>query len=105
MICFFFFSSRRRHTRWPRDWSSDVCSSDLVGLARTGAAGVRLGTGRVLLIGGGTGGYGTSSVEQYDPAKGIWQNAAPLAYARYGHAAVLLPGGKVLVAGGRTSGG
>src|SRR5690625_2238623 len=28
----FFFSSRRRHTRWPRDWSSDVCSSDLVTL-------------------------------------------------------------------------
>src|SRR5215510_15055283 len=28
-MCFFFFSSRRRHTRWPRDWSSDVCSSDL----------------------------------------------------------------------------
>src|SRR5690625_296566 len=28
---FFFFSSRRRHTRWPRDWSSDVCSSDLLG--------------------------------------------------------------------------
>src|SRR5690625_7536498 len=26
---FYFFSSRRRHTRWPRDWSSDVCSSDL----------------------------------------------------------------------------
>src|SRR5207253_6640569 len=25
-----FFSSRRRHTRWPRDWSSDVCSSDLM---------------------------------------------------------------------------
>src|SRR5437660_7753622 len=25
----FFFSSRRRHTIWPRDWSSDVCSSDL----------------------------------------------------------------------------
>src|SRR5439155_8189758 len=24
------FSSRRRHTRWPRDWSSDVCSSDLL---------------------------------------------------------------------------
>src|SRR5690625_6488271 len=28
---FFFFSSRRRHTSWPRDWSSDVCSSDLFG--------------------------------------------------------------------------
>src|SRR2546421_3658503 len=26
---FFFFSSRRRHTRSDRDWSSDVCSSDL----------------------------------------------------------------------------
>src|SRR5690625_5455984 len=25
----FFFSGRRRHTMWPRDWSSDVCSSDL----------------------------------------------------------------------------
>src|SRR6266702_5378609 len=30
----FFFSSRRRHTRWPRDWSSDVCSSDLDPLLR-----------------------------------------------------------------------
>src|SRR6266508_6152359 len=30
MSFFFFFSSRRRHTRWPRDWSSDVCSSDLI---------------------------------------------------------------------------
>src|SRR5690554_7786861 len=32
MFClclFFFFSSRRRHTRCGRDWSSDVCSSDL----------------------------------------------------------------------------
>src|SRR5690554_5073860 len=28
---FFFFSSRRRHTRCGRDWSSDVCSSDLIG--------------------------------------------------------------------------
>src|SRR5215217_8957879 len=35
MFCF-FFSSRRRHTRYWRDWSSDVCSSDLtdVGLER-----------------------------------------------------------------------
>src|SRR5437868_7514313 len=29
MIGSFFFSSRRRHTRSKRDWSSDVCSSDL----------------------------------------------------------------------------
>src|SRR3712207_9366879 len=46
-----FFSSRRRHTRYWRDWSSDVCSSDLVaagrghrqlgGLSRGGGAGGR----------------------------------------------------------------
>src|SRR5699024_11766581 len=30
IIQLFFFSSRRRHTRSKRDWSSDVCSSDLV---------------------------------------------------------------------------
>src|SRR3712207_7344149 len=35
---FFFFSSRRRHTRYWRDWSSDVCSSDLGG--RRGRGGV-----------------------------------------------------------------
>src|SRR5437868_14250724 len=29
VFLFFFFSSRRRHTRSKRDWSSDVCSSDL----------------------------------------------------------------------------
>src|SRR5438445_6969896 len=29
LFSFFFFSSRRRHTRYWRDWSSDVCSSDL----------------------------------------------------------------------------
>src|SRR5437868_14197168 len=30
IVFFFFFSSRRRHTRSKRDWSSDVCSSDLI---------------------------------------------------------------------------
>src|SRR5690606_39438938 len=29
LLSVFFFSSRRRHTRFSRDWSSDVCSSDL----------------------------------------------------------------------------
>src|SRR5690349_22947032 len=33
ILFFFFFSSRRRHTRSLRDWSSDVCSSDLYGEA------------------------------------------------------------------------
>src|SRR5437879_13851860 len=32
-LCCFFFSSRRRHTRYIGDWSSDVCSSDLVGMS------------------------------------------------------------------------
>src|SRR2546430_12392593 len=31
-VVFFFFSSRRRHTRFDCDWSSDVCSSDLAGI-------------------------------------------------------------------------
>src|SRR5690625_7681094 len=30
MLSRVILSSRRRHTRWPRDWSSDVCSSDLI---------------------------------------------------------------------------
>src|SRR5215471_9029259 len=36
MVFFFFFSSRRRHTRSLRDWSSDVCSSDLEACRRCG---------------------------------------------------------------------
>src|SRR5690348_18497884 len=32
----FFFSSRRRHTRWTGDWSSDVCSSDLAAFRAPG---------------------------------------------------------------------
>src|SRR5437762_11467835 len=34
-MLYFFFSSRRRHTRYIGDWSSDVCSSDLSGLNET----------------------------------------------------------------------
>src|SRR5207253_6795693 len=34
----FFFASGRRHTRWPRDWSSDVCSSDLFYVPDIGTA-------------------------------------------------------------------
>src|SRR6266481_9152550 len=36
VVIVFFFSSRRRHTRWNCDWSSDVCSSDLA-LRNSGA--------------------------------------------------------------------
>src|SRR6266508_5839550 len=41
MKVFFCFSSRRRHTRWPRDWSSDVCSSDLPPQPRSARLGRR----------------------------------------------------------------
>src|SRR2546429_3474569 len=37
LVYFFFFSSRRRHTRCSRDWSSDVCSSDLASAENSGA--------------------------------------------------------------------
>src|SRR5262249_59166678 len=37
-LSFFFFSSRRRHTRLVSDWSSDVCSSDLLADTGTGYA-------------------------------------------------------------------
>src|SRR2546429_2003839 len=41
-VYFFFFSSRRRHTRCSRDWSSDVCSSDLGRLAADAVAPAQL---------------------------------------------------------------
>src|SRR5256885_5924126 len=47
---FFFFSSRRRHTRLQGDWSSDVCSSDLLGFGRgrnRGRVAVAPGRGRI----------------------------------------------------------
>src|SRR2546427_6109844 len=50
-LFFFFFSSRRRHTRFDCDWSSDVCSSDLLRAVRGGGVldegvEVRVDTGR-----------------------------------------------------------
>src|SRR2546429_5962251 len=42
--CLCFFSSRRRHTRCSRDWSSDVCSSDLKTATRTQIDEVRSGS-------------------------------------------------------------
>src|SRR5690625_6585090 len=60
------FSSRRRHTRWPRDWSSDVCSSDLPDLTCLGK-----------VIGGGlpVGAYGGKRkiMEHVAPTGNIYQ--------------------------------
>src|SRR5690349_22533184 len=50
LIQFFFFSSRRRHTRSLRDWSSDVCSSDLIGM-EVAALGDRLVCVRPMISG------------------------------------------------------
>src|SRR5207302_2665798 len=44
----FFFSSRRRHTRFSRDWSSDVCSSDLKRDIKS-IAGLK---GKTIIVGG-----------------------------------------------------
>src|SRR6266581_5448354 len=43
----FFFSSRRRHTRWTGDWSSDVCSSDLVDRAAVREPGQKISPGEL----------------------------------------------------------
>src|SRR5207253_7076059 len=40
----------RRHTRWPRDWSSDVCSSDLGTISANGSIGLRAGTRKYVYI-------------------------------------------------------
>src|SRR5438445_9321819 len=52
-VFFFFFSSRRRHTRYWRDWSSDVCSSDLFSRRKVDERdfAVGLGQGEKLLVG------------------------------------------------------
>src|SRR6266487_509575 len=48
---FFFFSSRRRHTRWTGDWSSDVCSSDLqTWLDGVGPRGLQVGADLTLAV-------------------------------------------------------
>src|SRR6516164_4266389 len=71
---FFFFSSRRRHTRWNCDWSSDVCSSDLVSeyysLAQYQRAAYNaidsiFSAGKLPLLVGGTGLYISAVVEGY----------------------------------------
>src|SRR5260370_6046660 len=52
-VMFFFFSSRRRHTRFKCDWSSDVCSSDLA----FKAAAARIAAARLLPLVAGTSGF------------------------------------------------
>src|SRR5207249_9214269 len=46
---YFFFSSRRRHTRSKRDWSSDVCSSDLLSTGHRSRCAARSGERLIVL--------------------------------------------------------
>src|SRR5439155_25406909 len=58
----FFFSSRRRHTRWPRDWSSDVCSSDLE--PREDAQATARAAGQEIVSAGGRGARAAACVAE-----------------------------------------
>src|SRR5690606_40557426 len=71
VLLYFFFSSRRRHTRFSRDWSSDVCSSDLhptrISLAfHTSSGTVDISSS---LSGGSVGGLLDARRELIDPAR------------------------------------
>src|SRR5256885_3391989 len=46
----FFFSSRRRHTRLQGDWSSDVCSSDLMGTYHDAMNGMQRGKNAIFIV-------------------------------------------------------
>src|SRR2546422_4958807 len=63
----FFFSSRRRHTRCSRDWSSDVCSSDLAALSTFPVA-AKTGTARRVVNGRYAPGQYTASFAALFPA-------------------------------------
>src|SRR6266511_2458506 len=90
LFFFFFFSSRRRHTRFSRDWSSDVCSSDLTLLVINGDAALDSGavvTGDLIVIGG---------TVTRDPGASVTGEARiyrePLAYRTEGDEIALAPG-------------
>src|SRR5207249_5880528 len=74
---FFFFSSRRRHTRSKRDWSSDVCSSDL---ARLSACCSRRSTPKSSARIGSSNGCGANSAEGW--VLGIAVSEAKVNYSR-----------------------
>src|SRR6266568_7545536 len=68
---YFFFSSRRRHTRWNCDWSSDVCSSDLVDGWSMGVIGTELATAYTALGNGETPDLPETTLHYADFA--VWQ--------------------------------
>src|SRR3712207_9090271 len=71
---FFFFSSRRRHTRYWRDWSSDVCSSDLIyeHCLKALNRGLKFGTHNLPLMGSGDWNDGMSTVGNKGQGESVW---------------------------------
>src|SRR5690554_7760987 len=76
---FFFFSSRRRHTRCGRDWSSDVCSSDLLDVFRPAAIIRLLALTRTL------GRYG-ERLASHQAALGLLRDLRSAVFRRISHA-------------------
>ena len=72
---------------------------------RTRHTATLLPNGKVLVVGGDSGGQLLAGGEIYDPATNSWSGAAGMITARQRHAATLLPNGKVLVVGGLDQGG
>jgi N-acetylneuraminic acid mutarotase len=69
--------------------------------ARSGHTATLLSNGKVLAVGGISGGSTLSAAEVYDPGTGTWSVTGSLAQSREAHTATLLPSGKLLVVGGR----
>src|SRR5256886_6359409 len=81
-LIFFFISSRRRHTRFDCDWSSDVCSSDLV-------------------VGGHIQNFvGLPRASIYDPVADRWTALPDMNAGRWNPTATTLPNGDVLIISG-----
>src|SRR5690625_7639483 len=59
---FVFYSSRIRHTSWPRDWSSDVCYSDLKQIHRSVEIDIEIVAG--ILLTGGDGHLGSQVIDK-----------------------------------------
>src|SRR3989442_11633013 len=79
----FFFSSRRRHTRCGRDWSSDVCSSDLPGGRRASQR------DPVLSVGGG--GVSSRAAHHVRAALPVWQTMSDSRVVRVAIMATVIP--------------
>src|SRR5437762_11776841 len=76
MKCFLFFSSRRRHTRYIGDWSSDVCSSDLSARGRPASA-RSAEAGRPLAEGQQSPGYGAARAHARSEERRVGKERRP----------------------------